>query len=132
MAGRWGGCTIGNNETVKKGAMNEEVLDWKGALASGTYQRAAYSAQLHDFILRERDTAERVQQALKSGQAEEARAYVHAIREASSALGAKALTAAALELEMAIKAGADTARALGHFSTAHTDTLVSMHAFLSQ
>ena len=45
---------------------------------------------------------------------------------------AKALATAALELEMAIKAGADTGPAMNHFDSAVTDTLVTMSAFMSQ
>ncbi|MBO5490420.1 MAG: Hpt domain-containing protein [Desulfovibrio sp.] len=111
--------------------MNEEVLDWKGALAGGC-ERAEYVGRLREFVARERETAARVEQALKSGHAEEARALLHAVRGTAAGLGARALAAAALELEMAVRAGADTTRALGHFSTAHMDALLSMQAFLSQ
>ncbi|MBO4301370.1 MAG: Hpt domain-containing protein [Desulfovibrio sp.] len=112
--------------------MNEEVLDWKGILSTGTYPRAEYTKLLREFMTRERDTAGQIEQALKNGHSEEARALVHSIKEAAGNLGAKALAAASLELEIAIKAGADTAPVFGHFSSAHTDALVSMHTFLSQ
>ena len=69
---------------------------------------------------------------LKNGDTETARQLVHSTKGAAANLGAKALAAAALELEMAIKAGADTGPAMNHFDSAVTDTLVTMSAFMSQ
>jgi len=112
--------------------MTEEVLDWKEAIARVLNKRDLYVKLLAKFIETERDTPSRVEQALKNGNAEEARQQVHSTKGAAANLGAKALAASALELEMAIKAGADTSRAMNHFSTAHMDTLVTMHAFMSQ
>ncbi|MBQ9405288.1 MAG: Hpt domain-containing protein [Desulfovibrio sp.] len=112
--------------------MNEAVLDWKSVLSQDTYTCANYVKQLREFMARERDTAAQVDQLLRSGQTQEARNLVHTLKETALNLGAKALAAAALELEIAIKAGADTSRIFGHFSSAHTDALVSMHTFLSQ
>ena len=63
---------------------------------------------------------------------EEARAMVHATREAAAELGGKALAAVALELEMAIKAGADTTVALHRFDSITTDTLVAMATVAAQ
>ena len=82
--------------------MTEEVLDWKEAIAT---------------VLNKRDMYVKL---------------VHSTKGAAANLGAKALAAAALELEMAVKAGADTDRAMSHFSAAHMDTLVTMHAFMTQ
>ena len=47
-------------------------------------------------------------------------------------LGGKALAAVALELEMAIKAGADTTVALHRFDSITTDTLVAMATVAAQ
>ena len=112
--------------------MTEEVLDWKEAIARVLNKRDMYVKLLAKFIETERDTPSKVGQALKNGKADEARELVHSTKGAAANLGAKALAAAALELEMAIKAGADTDRAMNHFSAAHVDTLVTMHAFMTQ
>lgn len=112
--------------------MTEEVLDWKEAIARVLNKRDLYVKLLAKFIETERDTAGKVEQALKCGKQEEARQMVHSIKGSAANLGAKALAASALELEMAIKAGADTSRAIAHFNAAHMDTLVTMHAFMSQ
>lgn len=84
------------------------------------------------FIESERDTPARVEEALKSGDTEKAREVVHTTKGAAANLGGKALVAAALELEMAIKAGADTGPAMNRFSSTVTDTLVAMSAFMAQ
>jgi len=117
---------------AKKDNMTEEVLDWKEAIARVLNKRDMYVKLLAKFIETERDTPSKVAQALKSGNMEEARNLVHSTKGAAANLGAKALAAAALELEMAVKAGADTDRAMSHFSAAHMDTLVTMHAFMTQ
>lgn len=88
--------------------MSEAILDWKEAMTRVDTTRGLYMKLLRNFIETERDTPVRVSVALKNGQQEEARAMVHATREAAAELGGKALAAVALELEMAIKAGADT------------------------
>lgn len=110
--------------------MSGEVLDWKSAVG-GPAGRAAYVRQLSAFMAEERDTPDRVAAALKQGQADMARSLVHGVRIKAGQVGAHALCAAAMELEMAVKAGADTAQALGRFMDAHMDALVSMHAFMT-
>lgn len=117
---------------AKKDNMTEEVLDWKEAIARVLNKRDMYIKLLAKFIETERDTPSKVAQALKNGNTEEARNLVHSTKGAAANLGAKALAAAALELEMAVKAGADSDRALSHFADAHMDTLVTMHAFMTQ
>ena len=112
--------------------MTEELLDWKDAMSRVLNKRDLYVKLLGKFIETERDTPDRVAVALKNGNADEARQLVHSTKGAAANLGAKALAAAALELEMAVKAGADTDRAMSHFSAAHMDTLVTMHAFMTQ
>ena len=112
--------------------MSEELLDWKEAMTRVLDKRDIYVKLLGKFIETERDTPDKVGVALKNGNAEEARQLVHSTKGAAANLGAKALAATALELEMAIKAGADTDRAMNHFSAAHMDTLVTMHAFMTQ
>ena len=110
--------------------MSEAILDWKEAMARVDTTRGLYVKLLRNFIETERDTPVRV--ALKNGQQEEARAMVHATREAAAELGGKALAAVALELEMAIKAGADTTVALHRFDSITTDTLVAMATVAAQ
>jgi len=117
---------------AKKDIMSEEVLDWKEAIARVLNKRDLYVKLLQKFIETERDSSAKVEQALKNGDTETARQLVHSTKGAAANLGAKALAAAALELEMAIKAGADTGPAMNHFDSAVTDTLVTMSAFMSQ
>lgn len=111
--------------------MSEAILDWKEAMARVDTTRGLYVKLLRNFIETERDTPVR-SVALKNGQQEEARAMVHATREAAAELGGKALAAVALELEMAIKAGADTTVALHRFDSITTDTLVAMATVAAQ
>ena len=101
--------------------MSEAILDWKEAMARVDTTRGLYVKLLRNFIETERDTPVRVSVALKNGQQEEARA-----------MGGKALAAVALELEMAIKAGADTTVALHRFDSITTDTLVAMATVAAQ
>ena len=112
--------------------MSEELLDWKEAMTRVLDKRDLSVKLLGKFIETERDTPDKVGVALKNGNAEEARQLVHNTKGVAANLGAKALASAALELEMAIKAGADTSRALSHFSTTVMETLVTMHAFMTQ
>lgn len=112
--------------------MSEELLDWKEAMTRVLDKRDIYVKLLGKFIETERDTPDKVGVALKNGNAEEARQLVHNTKGVAANLGAKALASAALELEMAIKAGADTSRALSHFSATVMETLVTMHAFMTQ
>ena len=112
--------------------MTEEVLDWKEAIARVLNKRDMYVKLLAKFIETERDTPSKVGQALKNGKADEARELVHSTKGAAANLGAKALAAAALELEMAIKAGADTTVALHRFDSITTDTLVAMATVAAQ
>ena len=112
--------------------MSEAILDWKEAMARVDTTRGLYAKLLRNFIERERDTPVKVSVALKNGQQEEARAMVHATHEAATELGGKALAAVALELEMAIKAGADTTVALHRFDSVATDTLVVMATVAAQ
>lgn len=117
---------------AKKEIMTEELLDWKDAMSRVLNKRDLYVKLLGKFIETERDTPDKVAVALKNGKTDEARDLVHSTKGAAANLGAKALAAAALELEMAIRAGADTGRALSHFSTTVMETLVTMHAFKTQ
>lgn len=112
--------------------MSEAILDWKEAMTRVDTTRGLYVKRLRNFIETERDISVKVSVALKNGRQEEARAMVHATREAAAELGGKALAAAALELEMAIKAGADTTAALHRFDSVTTDTLVAMATVAAQ
>ncbi|MDR2574794.1 MAG: Hpt domain-containing protein [Desulfovibrio sp.] len=112
--------------------MNEEVLDWKEAMARVLNKRELYSKLLGKFIDSERDSGAKIAQALSTNDTEEARRLVHTTKGAAANLGAKALAAAALELEMALKANADTNTAMAHFNSALTDALVAMQAFQAQ
>ncbi|MDR1776797.1 MAG: Hpt domain-containing protein [Desulfovibrio sp.] len=112
--------------------MNEEVLDWKEAMARVLNKRELYCKLLGKFIDSEQNSGAKIADVLNSGDAEEARRLVHTTKGAAANLGAKALAAAALELEMAIKANADTSTAMAHFNSALTDTLVAMQAFQAQ
>jgi two-component system sensor histidine kinase/response regulator len=116
----------------EKAAMNEEVLDWKEAMTRVLNKRELYSRLLGKFIDSEQDSGAKIAQALSAGETEKARNLVHTTKGAAANLGAKALAAAALELEMGIKASADTATAMAHFNSALTDTLVAMQAFRAQ
>ena len=108
--------------------MSEAILDWKEAMTRVDITRGLYVKRLRNFIETERDTSVKVSVALKNGRQEEARAMVHATREAAAELGGKALA----ELEMAIKAGADTTAALHRFDSVTTDTLVAMATVAAQ
>ncbi|MDR2820322.1 MAG: Hpt domain-containing protein [Desulfovibrio sp.] len=112
--------------------MSEEILDWQEAIARVLNKRDLYVKLLNKFIDSEKDSSSRVEQALKSGDTEEARKIVHTTKGAAANLGAKALAASALELETAIRAGGDTSVAMENFSSAVTDTVAAMSAFIAQ
>lgn len=112
--------------------MHEEVLDWKEGVGRVLNKRDLYVRLLGKFIDGEKDTIAKVEDALRSGKSTEACQLIHTIKGSAANLGAKALAAAALELEGAVSAGADTDRALGDFTAAHRETLESMRVFISQ
>lgn len=109
--------------------MAEHVLDVKQALSRLDGNEAQYRRLLGTFMEEERETAVQVEGALRTADRDGARELVHRVREAAAPLGAAPLAAAALELEMAIRAGADTAVLLGRFSRVLTDTLVAMATY---
>ena len=112
--------------------MSEEMLDWQEALGRVLGKRELYVKLLGKFMENERETAAKVAACLARGDNEEARDLVHGVKGSAANLGAKALAATALELEMNIRTGADTAQSLQHFSTCMTDTLLVMHGFVNQ
>ncbi|MBQ4566669.1 MAG: Hpt domain-containing protein [Desulfovibrio sp.] len=111
--------------------MSADILDWKDALDRLMQKRDLYCKLLRQFIEMEQDSAARISVALRNGDRETARQVTHTVKGTAGNLGAKALAAAALELEMALKGGADTALPMKHYEDALTDTLVGMGAFLA-
>lgn len=109
--------------------MAEHFLDVREGLRRLDGNEAQYRRLLGTFMEEERETAVQVEGALRNGDRDGARELVHRVREAAAPLGAAPLAAATLELEMAIRAGADTAVLLGRFSRALTDTLVAMATY---
>ncbi len=112
--------------------MSEEMLDWQEALGRVLGKRELYVKLLGKFMESERETPAKVAECLAKGDSEGARSLVHGTKGSAANLGAKALAAAALQLEMDLRAGADTAHSMQHFSTCMTDTLLVMHGFISQ
>ena len=111
--------------------MNTTMLDWKKAMQDAHENRGLYTAHLMEFIGTEQDAPSKIRALLRNGNAEEAHAAVHSLREKARNLGAGALAAAALELEMTVKAGADAEHALCRFADTHMDTLLAMQAFMA-
>lgn len=109
-----------------------EILDWKGAIARLGNDRGLYAGRLRAFMGTANDSLATVFAALNRGDADQAQTIVHEVRTQAAELGAKALSARALELEMAIKAGADTQFVYGRFSSAVPDTLCSISGYLAQ
>lgn len=112
--------------------MSVEMLDWQEALGRVLGKRALYVKLLGKFMESERETAAKVAECLARGDNEGARNLVHSTKGSAANLGAKALASAALELEMNIRAGADTTQSLQHFSNCMTDTLLVMQGFVTQ
>lgn len=108
----------------------EEILDWKSGLQEAGGQ-AQYAAELRVLMGLARDSVDRIFAALKRGDCEEARALVHEVREKAGRLGCRQLGARSLELELALRAGADAQLAYGRFSSAVPDTLCAITAYLS-
>lgn len=106
-------------------------LDWKDGLARLDGNEARYRRALGQFMEDQRETAVQVEGALRRNEAETARGLVHDLKGAAAQLGAKPLASAAFELEMAIRAGADTAALMGRFGRTLTDTLVAMATYRS-
>ncbi|MDO5483902.1 MAG: Hpt domain-containing protein [Desulfovibrionaceae bacterium] len=111
--------------------MSEAILDWKEALTRVLNKRDLYIRLLKKFMETEQDSTARITSALQSGDIEAASRMAHTVKGTAANLGAKALAAAALELEMALKGGADTTLPLKHFDGALTDTLVEISAFMA-
>ena len=111
--------------------MSEELLNWRAALASVAYAEQEYGKKLRSFIANERDCAEYVATWIRQGKNAEAVEKVHAIKLMATEFGAKRLANAAFSLEMAIKAGADTAASLNHFDSVLMDTLLAMSTYLA-
>ena len=112
--------------------MSEEILDWQEALPRVLNKRPLYIKLLNKFIESERGTPARVDEALKNGQKEEAKQLVHTTKGSAANLGAKALAAAALNLEMAIKTDVDVDVCLKRFEDAVTDALLAMTSFIDE
>ena len=112
--------------------MHEEILDWKEGIGRVLNKRDLYVRLLGKFIDGEKDTIARVEAAMQSGKTSEASQLIHTTKGSAANLGAKALAAAALALEMAIASGAGTDGPLSQFTAAHRDTLEAMRAFISQ
>ena len=111
--------------------MGELFLDVKEALPRVGGNDALYRKLLGTFMEDERETAVQVAGALRDGDRESAWKLVHDLKGAAANLGARPLASAAFELEMGIRAGADTAALLGRFSRTLTDTLVAMATYRS-
>ena len=94
---------------------SEEMLDWKSGLneAGG---RAGYAAELRAF---------------NRGGGGDAQVIVHEVREKAGHLGCRFLAARALDLELALRAGADTQVVYGRYASAVPDTLCAITAYLS-
>lgn len=112
--------------------MNEEVLDWKEGMSRVLNKRELYVRLLGKFMNAEKDSAAKIEQALRDGDLDAARQLVHSTKGVAANLGARALAAVALDLETALKAGAGTEDCLGRFKSVHTDTLASVQAFIDQ
>lgn len=111
--------------------MGEHFLDVKEALPRVGGNETLYRKLLVTFMEDERETAVQVEGALRNDDRDTAWKLVHNLKGAAANLGAKPLASAAFELEMAIRAGADTAALLGRFSRTLTDTLVAMATYRS-
>lgn len=111
--------------------MSEDILDWKDALTRVLNKRDLYVRLLKKFMETEQDATARINAALQSGDIEAACRMAHTVKGTAANLGGKALAAAALELEMALKGGADITLPLKRFEGALTDTLVEMSAFMA-
>lgn len=111
--------------------MGEHFLDVREALPRVGGSEALYRKLLGTFMENERETAVQVEGALRTGERESAWQLVHNLKGSAANLGAKPLASAAFELEMAIRAGADTTALLGRFSRMLTDTLVAMSTYRS-
>ena len=93
--------------------MGEHFLDVKEALPRVGGNETLYRKLLGTFMEDERETAVQVEGALRNDDRDTAWKLVHNLKGAAANLGAKPLASAAFELEMAIRAGADTAALLG-------------------
>lgn len=111
--------------------MGSSYLDWKEGLARLDGDEALYRRQLGQFMLEQREVAVQVAGALRKHEDETARHLVHELRGLAAQLGARPLASAAFELEMAIRAGAETAAVMGRFDRMLTDTLLVMASYRS-
>ncbi|MDO5537146.1 MAG: histidine kinase [Desulfovibrionaceae bacterium] len=115
--------------------MIDDILDWREALARFE-SRGAYERRLRELLPVANDSVTTLFALIGRGQAlpEEAREkavqVVHEVREHAAEVGARRLAARAMELELAIRGGADLAQPYGLFSSAVPDTLCTISGFL--
>ncbi len=119
--------------------MTEDILDWREAL--GRFEsRGAYERRLRELLPLANESVTTLFAVLNgqgagTGKQEEltkkALDTVHDVRVRAAEAGAKRLAACALELELAVKAGANIEELYGRFASVVPDTLCSIQGFLS-
>lgn len=109
--------------------MGLQILDWQEGVARVVNNRALYGRLLGKFAETQADAPDLAAEALAEGDTEKARLVVHTLKGTAANLSAHALADAALALETAIKAGADTTEALTHVRLVMEQTLEAMKQF---
>lgn len=118
--------------------MIEDILDWREALTRFE-SRGAYERRLREFLPVANESVTTLfallgrqkGAALSDETKDEATRVAHEVRELAAEVGARRLAARAMELELAIKGGADLDQPYGLFSSAVPDTLCTISGFLS-
>ncbi len=105
------GSTLGTPASATPGAAAPRIsgLDVAAGLASVGGRLAGYRRVLDLFVTHHGDDAARLRQALRDGQATEARRLAHTLKGAAATLGATEVSALAKELEAGLHDGAGSA-----------------------
>lgn len=109
--------------------MGNAILNWQDGVARVVNNRGLYARLLGRFAETQATTVTDIQNAINAGDTEEARNLVHTVKGTAANLGAEALAEAALQLEQAIKGGADTVTPLACLAKTLEETLTAMKSF---
>ena len=107
------------------------MLDWKQGLEKAGGDARVYAQKLRAFMQLADASPAVVFAALNRGELDKARESVHEVRVHADELGCTELAARGRELELAVRAGADTEMLYGRYATAVPDTLCAIAGYLA-
>ena len=111
--------------------MMDATLDWKQGLEKAGGDARDYAQSLRAFMQLADASPAVVFAALERGDLQTARESVHGVRVQAEELGCLELAARSRDLELAIRARADTQMLYGRYACAVPDTLCAIAGYLA-